>query len=169
MNGTLKTLAAELARAGLPALAGAVFGPAGSGAASAVIGALADALGVPASVEAVQAKVADDPQAAAVKLKALEIQQTHADMQREIALAEMKRESWFSWAWRPAMSWLIIVLWAYALLILPLVNVAVMAAFKLPTMPIQPIPMENLTAFTALWVGVYGGGNTLLRALGKKS
>jgi hypothetical protein len=168
MNDTLKSLAETLLKAGLPSLAGALGGPVGAGAASVIIGALADALGVPATPEAVAAKVDADPQAAAVKLKTLEVLQTQATMQREIAVAEMARDSWFSWAWRPAMSWLIIVLWAYALLILPLVNFAIMAAFKLPEWPIHPIPMENLTAFTGIWIAAYSGGNTLIRVMGKK-
>lgn len=170
-TSSLGKLAGEIAKAGLPALAGALGGPGASAVANAIIGALAGSSATPAQPQTAEdaAKViAADPEAAKVALASLEIQQTAADMQREIAVAEMARESFFSWGWRPAMSWLIIVLWSYALLILPLMNVAMQAALGLQAMPIQPIPMENLTAFTGIWIAAYSGGNTLIRVMGRK-
>ena len=167
----LGKLAGEIAKAGLPALAGALGGPGASAIANAVIGALAGSAvvpGSPSTPEQAAQVIASDPEAAKVALAGLEIQQTAATMQLDIARAEMTRESFFSWGWRPAMSWLIIVLWAYALLLLPLVNFAIMAVFKVPEWPIPPIPMDNLLGFTGIWLTIYGGGNTALRIFGRK-
>lgn len=162
----LKSLAATLAKAGAPILGTALGGPAGGAIAGAVIGALADALGTDPTPEAVAAKVESDPQAAASAVRTVERDQgpnvamIHAATSQALAAAEVARESWFSWAWRPAMSWLLIVLWTWALLILPTLKATALAA-------LQPIPMDNLVAFTGIWLTIYGGGHTLKAVLGK--
>jgi len=164
MNDTLKTLAAELARAGLPALAGAIFGPAGSGAAGAVIGALADALGVPATVEAVQKKVADDPQAAAVKLRMLDLAIAEQGMAAQLAASESER-GFFHSGWRPAWAWLCLWLTAWSLFLLPIVNVSIQSAFNMLYPPIAPIPNEILIQVIGIFLALYMGGNTAIRVV----
>jgi len=162
MNDTLKTLAAELARAGLPALAGAVFGPAGSGAASAVIGALGDALGVPATPEKVTAAVVADPQAAAVKLKTLDLMIAEQGMAAQLAASESER-GFFHSGWRPSFSWLVAFAWASQLFIIPFVNVAILATGS--TYQIAPPPYEILLALTTVWLTIYSGGHTAIRVV----
>jgi len=132
-----------------------------------VIGALAEALGTDATPEAVAAKVEADPAAAAKTVQTVEASQgdviaaIHAETARQLALAETARESFFSWGWRPAMSWLLIGLWAWALLILPTLKATILPA-------LHPIPMENLTAFTGIWLTIYGGGHTLKSIFGRQ-
>lgn len=172
----LKSLAATLAKAGAPILsgalstaAGAIGGPAGAllgSGASAIIGALADALGTDPTPEAVAEKVEADPSAAASAVQQVEaskgdvIAAIHAETARQLALAETARESFFSWGWRPAMSWTLIGLWLWAMLILPTLK-----ALALPAL--QPVPMDNLLAFTGIWLTIYGGGHTIKAVLGK--
>jgi hypothetical protein len=172
----LKSLAGALAKAGAPILsgalstaAGALGGPAGAllgAGVSAVIGALADALGTEPTAEAVAAKVEADPVAATQAAQEVEaakgdvIAAIHAETARQLALAETSRESFFSWGWRPAMSWLLIGLWTWALFALPTLKATVLPA-------LQPIPMDNLLSFTGIWLTIYGGGHTLKAVLGK--
>jgi hypothetical protein len=172
----LKSLAGALAKAGAPILsgalttaAGALGGPAGAwmgAGVSAVIGALADALGTAPTPEAVAAKVEADPAAATQAAQQVEASQggviaaIHAETARQLALAETNRESFFSWGWRPAMSWLLIGLWTWALFALPTLKATALPA-------LQPIPMDNLLSFTGIWLTIYGGGHTLKAVLGK--
>lgn len=162
---SLGTLAGEIAKAGLPALAGALGGPGASAVANAIIGALAASPATPAQPQTADdaAKViAADPDAAKAALASLEITQTAATMAAELATKETERESAFSWAWRPAMSWLLIILWSWSMLVLP--------TLKATAMPgLQPIPIDNLLGFTGIWLTIYGGGHTLKSVFGKGS
>lgn len=62
----LTNLAAQIAKIGAPILGGALGGPAGAAVASTIIGALADAFGVPATPEAVGKAIETNPKAADV-------------------------------------------------------------------------------------------------------
>lgn len=73
---------------------------------------------------------------------------------------EDSRDSFFAWAWRPAMSWLQIWLWAWNTTVRPLVN----AAFH-STLP--EVPYEVLVSFAGIWLVIYGGGHTIKSVFGK--
>ena len=160
---SLKSLAAALIKAGAPALGGVLAGPlgaAGGKLAGEVIGAHADALGVEPTAEAVATRIETDPVAAAPAVAGVDAETVarlalaRVEAAADLVRAETARETWFSWAWRPAMSWLLIALWTWALLVLPTLK-----ATALPGL--QPIPIENLTSFTGIWLAIYGGGHTL--------
>ena len=67
---------------------------------------------------------------------------------------EDERESCFSWAWRPAMSWLLILLWLWGGMLLPLVNAAFHAS-------ITALSVADLVTFSGIWLAIYGGGHTV--------
>ena len=123
-----------------------------------VLDGLAGAFGVPATSEAVVEAVRADPEAAS-RVRALERERraewyawlTVAASQRERLLArEDAREHWFSWAWRPAMSWVLLGLWIWN---------AVMNAVSGGTL--AAVPWDQLLSFSGLWLAIYGGGHTL--------
>lgn len=82
----------------------------------------------------------------------------HARTAAALAKTESEREAWFSWAWRPAMSWLLIILWAWGILVLPIVNA--IWRFGIPL-----VPYDQLLNFSAIWLAIYGGGHTLKAVL----
>jgi len=73
---------------------------------------------------------------------------------------EDERGSVFSWGWRPAMSWMLLFLWSWNGVILPVVNATADAS-------IAPIPWEHLLGFAGLWLTIYGGGHTIKSVLGR--
>jgi hypothetical protein len=131
-----------------------------------VIEALAKAFGAQPTPEAVKAAIEADPQAAA-KIQAIERERsvewvaylTMATSQRNRMLdREDERGSVVSWGWRPAMSWMLLFLWSWNGVILPIVNATAGAS-------IASIPWEHLLGFAGLWLAVYGGGHTIKSVL----
>lgn len=159
-----QSLAGPLLDAGLNILAGAIGGPAGAVAAS-VGREIARELGVGTPQEVVQ-KIEADP-AAVVTLAAYE--RDNADKLalfaaeqatfREI-LARDSAKGGFWDAWRPATMWALIVMWLWAIIALPTINATLGAGIPLP-------PFETLFGLTAVWSGLYMGGHTAIRLLGK--
>jgi hypothetical protein len=77
------------------------------------------------------------------------------ESQREanrLMLAELDKGDTWTWAWRPAMMWLIGVFWLWSLVLVPLVNAAAGAAI--------PIFLAELATLTAVYMGLYLGGHT---------
>ena len=106
---------------------------------------------------------------AAAKIQAIENERraewiaylTMATAERDrILKREDERESLFSWGWRPAMSWLLLFLWSWNGVILPIINATAGSS-------IAPIPWEHLLGFAGLWLAIYGGGHTIKSVLGK--
>ncbi len=86
---------------------------------------------------------------------------TMAAAQRDLMLdREDQRGSVFSWGWRPAMSWMLLFLWSWNGVILPVVNATAGTS-------IVPIPWEHLLGFAGLWLAIYGGGHTIKSVLGR--
>jgi hypothetical protein len=73
---------------------------------------------------------------------------------------EDQRGSVFSWGWRPAMSWMLLFLWSWNGVILPVANATAGTS-------IVPIPWEHLLGFAGLWLAIYGGGHTIKSVLGR--
>ncbi len=74
--------------------------------------------------------------------------------QAELLKREDDRESFFSWGWRPAMSWLLILLWLWGGVLLPLINAAFHPA-------ITALSVADLVTFSGIWLAIYGGGHTV--------
>lgn len=141
-----------------------------SPAAAEVIEKIGSALGVPGTVEAIVAAHERDPEKVEEAVREVEDRDSPhwnalavaAAGQAALFAREDSRESAFSWAWRPAMSWLLIFLWLWNAVLIHLVN-AVMA----DDLPVTP--WEQLLGFSGLWLAIYGGGNTIKSIWGKAS
>jgi hypothetical protein len=161
----LKSLAATLARAGAPIIGGAIAGPAGASIAGAVVGALAEALGVEPTPEAVAAKIEADPAAAAPAVALVEREQAGqiafvmATMAADLARAETAREHWFSWAWRPAGMWMCMGLIVWHFIFVPVAKSTLAPAYP-------PIPWDQLSWIITTFMTLYMGGNTAIRVAG---
>lgn len=167
----LNVLAPLLVSLGAPILGSILrtnIGGAAGEASAQVIEALAKAFGAQPSPEAVQAAIEADPEAAA-KVQAIERERsaewvaylTMATSQRNRMLdREDERGNVLSWGWRPAMSWMLLFLWSWNGVILPIVN-------AIAGTSIVPIPWEHLLGFAGLWLAIYGGGHTIKSVLGK--
>ncbi len=139
-----------------------------SPAAAVVVKKVADALGTAATPEAIVEKYEAAPQAAADVIKTVQTSDEDywrylsgaAAAQAELFKREDERESFFSWGWRPAMSWQLIVLWLWAGLGQPVLNAVTGLA-------IAPMPFDSLVAYSGLWLAIYGGGHTIKSVLGK--
>ncbi len=71
-----------------------------------------------------------------------------------LAQAEMAREHWISWAWRPAAMWGFGVLWFWNLVILHVAN----AYWKIA---LPQTDLSVLFQLNAVYMGLYMGGHTL--------
>jgi hypothetical protein len=164
----ITTLAPILIRLGAPIL-GTILrtelgGTAGEASAQ-VIEALGRAFGVEPKPNAIVSAIEADPEAQA-KLIAVQNERsaewlaylTMATSQRNRML-EREEERPFSRDWRPAMSWMLLVLWSWNSVVLPVFN-----AFGAN---IVNIPWEHLLGFSGLWLAIYGGGHTIKSVLGR--
>lgn len=166
----ITTLAPILIRMGAPVIGSllrdGLGGPAGEASAQA-IEALAKVFGVEPTPEAVESAIKADPEAEA-KLRAVEAERsaewmaylTMATAQRNRML-EREEERPFSRDWRPAMSWLLILMWFWNAMLLPVIN-----SFG---MNIANVPWEQLLGFSGLWLAIYGGGHTIKSVMGLRS
>lgn len=157
-------LAGPLASRGLDVLAAAIGGPVGP-IVTTVGREIARQIGVETPEQVAEAL---DRQPAAVEGLA-EYERGNLDMlrelsasQHELAMVEVKSEHWIQWAWRPLMSWQLILMWFWNSMILP-VAVGVTGA------QVERIPYDQLLAFTGIWLTIYGGGHTLKTIMGPKS
>ena len=66
----------------------------------------------------------------------------------------------FAWAWRPALSWLLVLIIANQFLIAPVLK----AAFGIDLSS----PYEQVLGVAAIWLTIYGGGHTAKAIFGKK-
>lgn len=157
-------IAGPLATVGLNILAGAIGGPAGAIAAT-VGRQIARELGVNTPDE-VAHKIQSDPQSVQ-KLRHFEemsadqlalMTQEQSTMAQILARDSKKGGFWD--AWRPATMWLIAFCWLWSLVLVHLIN-------GLTEMRIPVPPMDTLLAFTGIYMALYMGGHTALRALGK--
>lgn len=164
----IEILAPMLIRLGAPVLGGilreSIGGTAGEAGAQ-VVEALGKAFGVEPEAGAIVSAIESDP-TAQEKVVAVEAERsaewiaylTVATSQRSKML-EREEERAFSRDWRPSMSWLLIAMWAWNAMLLPVIN-----AFGAN---IAHVPWEQLLGFSGLWLAIYGGGHTIKSVLGK--
>lgn len=167
----LSVLAPILVSLGAPILGSILrdkIGGVAGDASARVVEALAQAFGTRPNEEAIADAIKADANAA-VKVQAIENERraewiaylTMATAERDRMLKrEDERESLFSWGWRPAMSWLLLFLWSWNGVILPVINATAGSS-------VAPIPWEHLLGFAGLWLAIYGGGHTIKSVLGK--
>lgn len=168
----LSVLAPILVNLGAPILGSILrtnIGGAAGEASAQVVEALAKEFGSQPTPEAVAEAIKADSDAAA-KVQAIENERraewaaylTMATSQRNRMLErEDERESVFSWGWRPAMSWLLLFLWSWNGVVLPVINATAGSS-------IAPIPWEHLLGFAGLWLAIYGGGHTIKSVFGQQ-
>lgn len=167
----ISILAPILMKAGAPILkrvldteVGGVAGEAGS----VVIDSIGAALGVPPTVEAIVEAHDKDPDGTEAAIRTVEKDRdwimylTAATAARDRMLErEDTRESAFSWAWRPAMSWLVGFLFLWSMVLVPVVNAALNAA-------VVPPSTNDILQFAGIWLVIYGGGHTAKELWGAK-
>jgi hypothetical protein len=133
-----------------------------------VVETVAKKIGVEATPEAIAKEYAERPEHTTAGIKEVEIEQADSFLEflspataaRDAMLARDDTKSFFAWGWRPAMSWLVIFLFGWAMVLLPLIN----AAFK-STIPAPRT--EDILQLAGIWLVIYGGGHTLKSVFNK--
>lgn len=148
----MNDLVQALIKAGAPLLGTVIGGPVGT-VAGAAIGALAEALGTQPTPEAVKTAIETKPDAGVIvqKLETSKGPEFYALLSKEAdtyaAITAQEREyGWFYSAWRPAGMWLVLATWGFAILLAPVLKIT--------------LPMQDLVAFTGLYLTLYMGGHT---------
>lgn len=94
-----------------------------------------------------------------------EILRLYLEQQRltnELFKAEMdKSEALWTWAWRPAWMWFLMLVWFYALIAAPIVSGITGVKFDIPELGV-------VVSLTITFVTLYMGGHTLKDIWGKK-
>lgn len=75
---------------------------------------------------------------------------------------EDQRETFFSWGWRPALSWTLIWTWLQNTTLFPIVNALLGSNIALT-------PWEQVLAFSGIWLTIYGGGHTIKSVMAAKA
>jgi hypothetical protein len=154
-----------LAQIGAPILKKLLEDKIGSGVADTIVDTIATKLGVDPTPQAIGAKYQADPVATAEAVKAVEAENAdkwlaHLAERDEMIAREDTRETFFAWGWRPAMSWLVIFLFAWSMVVLPLVNSAFKSSIPVPS-------ADSILQFSGIWLVIYGGGHTLKSVFAK--
>lgn len=148
---------------GAPLLGGAIGGPAGALATTA-LKELANALGAEATAEDVAAKIEADPSGAASAARAAEDRMFDLWTVEQRALAKAAEVSgpWalFKDGWRPALCWSLVLLWLWGLIIAPMLAVY--------ARPMAALPVDTLLAFSTVVLTVLGGGHTAKAIWGQR-
>lgn len=162
-----KQIAGPLAQAGATTLGTIIGGPLGTAVGGVVGKAAAEALGVDPTPEAVTQAIATDPKAAG-KLQDLEatrseewdaLQSEGLKLLAEITAKETS-ESWISWGWRPALSWIIAAIVLQSFIVGPWA----LALFGLAI----AVPYDNVVGISAIWLTIYSGGHTVKAVMARK-
>jgi hypothetical protein len=172
MSIIVKTVVAEAAkRFALPMLSKFIknrFGDKAGAATDAVgdhlIEAIADRANVPVDeLPDVDESVLKDAMIGVETYDLPDILELELQMQAEansLMRSEMDKGPLWTWAWRPATMWFIIFLWAWAGVIVPLIN-------GLTGKNVTTFTFSELLAFTSIYTALYMGGHTLKKILRK--
>ena len=132
------------------------LGPTLGGVAGTIIDVVSTSLGVspeeipaqdPASVDTAVTSSNQNP----------EILKLYIDQQKQtnelLTLEMSKSESAWTWAWRPAWMWFLMLVWGCVFIVFPLANASFKAAIPLPD-------IDAATSLTIAYLGLYLGGHT---------
>lgn len=121
-----------------------------------IIDAVAQAAGVkPAEIPQTPTPILEDA-VRRVESATPEIIAAYVEQQREanrLMMAEMDKGGPWTWAWRPLTMWVIVALWIWSLVLVPLANAIAAASI--------PLFMAELTFLTMTYIGLYMGGHTI--------
>lgn len=142
----------------------AQLGPTIGGLAGTVVDNIAGSLGV--DPEAIPTLPPDQIDGAVVAAEDnSEILRLYVEQQRltnNLLVAEMnKSESLWTWAWRPAWMWFLMLVWFYVLLVAPIVSGITGVTFEIPELGV-------VVSLTITFVTLYMGGHTLKDIWGRK-
>ena len=87
------------------------------------------------------------------------------EQQREanrLMLAEMDKEGWFGWMWRPAGMWMMLACIGWLMVIRPLVNALLWSTGAAVQVEVG-IDLATFLGIFTIYTGLYMGGNTLIR------
>lgn len=88
------------------------------------------------------------------------------ELANELMLAEMQKEHWFGWMWRPAGMWLMLSLVAWFAVLRPVVNAILWAI--IPGIQIEVgIDLANFLGIFTIYTGLYMGGHTVMKTVEK--
>lgn len=156
-SNLLQILLGSVARVGAPILKGIITtaaGPIAGTLAGSVIDSIAEKVG--GDISAVSPGDLDAA-VAATEAETPELIRAWTESQhlaQELQLAEMNKESFWVWAWRPFWMWLLAFLWFYAIVAQPIISVF------LP-MALIPVDTSVLMALTGAYLALYMGGHTV--------
>lgn len=91
------------------------------------------------------------------------------EQQREanrLQLAEMEKESTWSWAWRPATMWLIAAFWLWLAVAVPLINLMLALLGSSERLALG-LDIGTLLTLTGIYMGLYMGGHTVKSVWGR--
>lgn len=83
-----------------------------------------------------------------------------------LMLAEMDKEGWFGWMWRPAGMWMMLACIACLMVVRPLVN-ALLWSMGAAVQVEVGIDLATFLGIFTIYTGLYMGGNTLIRTFNK--
>lgn len=138
-----------------------------SEAGSVVIDAIGSALGVPPTPEAIVAKHEAEPAVVESVIRDVEVSRDWvaylqmATAGRDRLIEREDTKGFFHNGWRPAMSWLVIFLFAWSMVAVPLANATLGGAIAAPS-------TNDILQFAGIWLVIYGGGHTVKSVWGAK-
>ncbi len=166
-NPILDTILSSAVRTGsgiVKDIVSAQLGPTIGGLAGTVVDIVAESLGVdPVAIPSLPADQIDGAVISANNDQ--DILKLYIEQQRltnDLLTAEMnKSESLWTWAWRPAWMWFLMLVWFYALLAAPIVSGISGVKLDVPDLSV-------VVSLTLTFVTLYMGGHTLKDIWGKK-
>lgn len=174
MSPIVTILIGAAARAGAPIVKGILEKHLG-GTAGEIGGTIIDAIASQAGVTPDKINTLPEPQieaaVAAVERQSPQLILAHVEAQREsnrLQLAEMNKEGWFGWMWRPAGMWLMLVCVAWLMFLRPLFNALIWGLGSTVQVEVG-LDITNFLAIFTIYTGLYMGGNTLIRTVKKGS
>jgi hypothetical protein len=172
MSALISILIGAAAKVGAPIVKGILEKHVG-GAAGELGGTVVDAIAAEAGVSSerlpslpehvIEAAVASVEQITPELILAQVEQQKEAN---RLMLAEMDKEGWFGWMWRPAGMWLMLLCIAWFVILRPLVN-ALLWSFGAAVQIEVGLDLATFLGIFTIYTGLYMGGNTLIRTVKK--
>lgn len=68
------------------------------------------------------------------------------------------RDHWFNWAWRPALSWIVVFLIPYVFVLVPAIKA--LLSYYFPEIEFVAPGVDSVVAISGIWLAIYGIGHT---------